>query len=138
ALIDGDLATLHLSASSESAELLSPLLVCPRTWITEVIETLSSGETSRARDAPAETIDRRDTSLGGIFLLLPLLDELPLDEATAGWLPADEVPATNLVRFLLLSKSCGHLRAQIAFRDPLVRDLLLIPPAISPSLISEW
>lgn len=136
ALTDSDVSSLHGIVGEPVAERLMPLLRCPSAWVREVIEALLAPQTGQAR---AETAgSRRDTSFGGILLLLPLLDELPLVEATSGWAHADEAAAITLVRFLLLVKCCGQQHAQRAFYDPLLRDLLLIPPAISPLLVREW
>lgn len=80
----------------------------------------------------------RKTAFGGIFLLLPRLDELPLVEATRDWPHADEVAAISLVRFLVLLKCCGSEDSQRAFYDPLLRDLLLIPRSLSPEELHAW
>jgi hypothetical protein len=80
----------------------------------------------------------RSTAFGGIFLILPHLDELPLVEATRDWPHLDEAAAISLVRFLLLLKCCGSEAARRAFYDPLVRDLLLIPPSLSPEVLRTW
>ena len=81
---------------------------------------------------------RRSTALGGIFLLLPHLDELPLVEATSDWPHTDEAAAISLVRFLVLLKCCGCHNSERAFYDPLLRDLLLIPPSLSPEVLQTW
>ena len=51
---------------------------------------------------------------------------------------AADTAAVELVRYLLLVKSIGQKNAHNAFYDPLWLDLLLIPPAISPSVLLEW
>jgi hypothetical protein len=81
---------------------------------------------------------RRSTALGGIFLLLAHLDELPLAEATRDWPNIDEAAAISLVRFLGLLKCCGCHNSERAFYDPLIRDLLLIPPSLSPEVLQTW
>jgi hypothetical protein len=80
----------------------------------------------------------RHTPFGGIFMLLPLLDELPLAEATRDWPDAEEADAVALARFLLLVKCCGRSRAAKAIYDPLLRDLMGIAPSISPSVFAAW
>ena len=57
--------------------------------------------------------------------------ELPLPEATRGWPNTDEAAAISLVRWLVLLKCCGRQNSERAFYDPLLRDLLLIPPTLS-------
>lgn len=81
---------------------------------------------------------RRSTAFGGLFFILPHLDELPLAEATRDWPHIDEAAAISLVRFLVLLKCCGCHNSERAFYDPLLRDLLLIPPSLSPGVLQTW
>jgi len=136
ALVHNDLASLYLAAGA-NAEVLTPLLSCPSEWIADVVAILLGEKNER----PAETTEvpaRRDTSFGGIFLLLPLLDELPLDSATAGWPVVDDATAAALVRFLVLVKCCAPQHRQRAFYDPLLRDVVLIGGEVTSSVIAEW
>jgi hypothetical protein len=80
----------------------------------------------------------RNTAFGGTFLILPYLDELPLVEATRNWPQAEETAAISLVRFLVLLKCCGSEDWERAFYDPLLRNLLLIPPDLSPDMLRSW
>lgn len=137
ALTNGSLASLHLAVGTAQADSLAPLLLCPSAWVTEVIETLMAQQKGFTRNETDEG-ERRVTSFGGLFVLLPLVDELPLAEATRSWPPAADTAAVELVRYLLLVKSIGQKYAHNAFYDPLWRDLLLIPPAISPPVLLEW
>ena len=59
-------------------------------------------------------------------------------EATRDWPHTDEAAAISLVRFLVLLKCCGCNNSERAFYDPLVRDLLLIPPSLSPEGLRTW
>jgi len=137
ALTNGSVALLHLAVGTAQAERLAPLLLCPSAWVTEAIETLLAQKEGVTRKE-TDRCERRVTPFGGIFLLLPLVDELPLAEATRGWSPAADTAAVELVRYLLLIKCSGQKYAHNASYDPLWRDLLLIPPAISPSVLLEW
>ena len=92
------------------AEILAPLLRCPPEWILEVSDQLLAQNTGSVAAEAAASPGPRHTIFGGLFLLLPCLDELPLEEATHGWPDAEEVSAVVLVRFLLLIKSCGQPR----------------------------
>ena len=89
-------------------------------------------------DSGARVAPPLSTAFGGIFLLLPQLDELPLPEATRGWPNTDEAAAISLVRWLVLLKCCGRENSERAFYDPLLRDLLLIPPTLSPQALRTW
>jgi hypothetical protein len=138
ALTGGEVAALYAVAGATDAERLLPLLRCPPAWVRNVAQTLTTRSAGEVTEENATTPRRRDTAFGGAFLLLPMLDELPLIEATRDWPHADEAAAITLARFLLLVKCCGQNHAQRAFYDPLLRDLLLIPPGVSPEGIYEW
>jgi hypothetical protein len=138
ALTGGDVAALYVVAGTADAEILRPLLHCPPAWVREVGQTIrasSHGAMAAATQAPLE---RRYTPFGGIFLLLPLLDELPLEEATRGWPNAEAATAAALVRFLLLVKCFGQPRACNLFYDPLVRDLLGVSADFSLASLAVW
>lgn len=122
--------------------------------VTHDAETLGSSSLKDAALAIARDKDRlsqavagpdaqvlvhpRCTAFGGVFLILPHLDELPLMEAIQDWPHADEAAAISLVRFLVLLKCCGRENSEGAFYDPLLRDLLLIPPTLSPEALRTW
>jgi len=136
ALTGGALADFYQAAGAD-AETLSPLLRCSPEWLREVAEAINTRPATQTPDE-SDTPGRRHTAFGGAFLLLPFLDELPLAEATRDWPHANEAAAISLVRLLLLVKCCGEQNAQRSFNDPLLRDLLLIPPAVSVEVIREW
>ena len=135
ALTSGRLAQLYKVAGSD-AELLAPLLHCSPDWLRNVAESINQ-QPSEASGEGTES-GRRYTSFGGTFLLLPIIDELPLTEACRAFDHTDEAAAISLVRFLLLIKCCGQRNAHRTFNDPLLRDLLLIPPTVSWEVIREW
>ena len=132
-----DRAGLYSAVGPADAEILAPLLRCPPAWVQEVGQTLLSRQ-GEPMGVTAATPERRYTAFGGIFLLLPLLDELPLAEATYGWPDLEEIGAIALVRFLLLIQCLGQPRAWSAFADSLLRDLLGIPPSLSPAVLADW
>lgn len=136
ALASGDLPALYSVAGAGDAEVLAPLLRCPRDWVRDVVQVLLSKRA--AEQAPTEVCGLRDTPFGGSFLLLPLLDTLPLEQATHGWPDAAEATPAALVRFLLLLKCCGRSRANQMFRDPVIRDLMAVPPALSTADLADW
>jgi len=93
--------------------------------------------------APTVAVDRgqicrQSTVFGGFFFILPELDRLPLREATCDWPPAEQAAAISLVRFLIALKCCGSENSERAFHDPLLRELLLIPPSLSPEEMRIW
>lgn len=110
------------------------VLRCSPDRLREVAEKLTI---TQAQTRVDET-ERRNTPFGGAFLLLPILDELPLMEALCDWPHADEAAAISLVRFLLLVKCCGSRHVQSSLTDPLLRDLLLVPPTVSVGTLRDW
>jgi hypothetical protein len=109
------------------------LLRCSPESLREVAAELKTAKTE-ARVAETE---RRYTSFGGAFLLLPLLDQIPLAEALRDWPDADEAAAISLVRFLLLVKCSGPRHAH-TLNNSLLRDLMLVPPTVSAETIADW
>ena len=83
-----------------------------------------------AGPAPAEA---GHTTLGGIFLLLPLLAELPLADATKGWPALREVSAEQVVSALSITGVLGPDRAARALADPWLRLALGLPQLTPPT-----
>ena len=132
---------LYLSVARERKE--------PGLHPTDAVPALMRCSPGRLRDVAEELnivqsqtrvveTERRNTSFGGAFLLLPLLDEIPLVDALRDWPHADEAAAISLVRFLLLIKCAGSHHAQRSLADPLMRDLLLVPPTVSVEVLRDW
>jgi len=143
AVVRGDLAgvvtELVTEAGVSAAEALAPVVAAApevRAALAEVLER-------RAGTAPAETARAqapalRDTIFGGTFLLLPLLDELPLEEAVAGWPACAETGAAATLRLVLLAQALGGERAGALFGDPVARDLVGVGPACTPEAVVAW
>jgi len=136
ALTDGTMGEFDQVAGAD-AEILSPLRRCSAAWLREVGEAIN---TRPAKQTPGESNSpgRRYTSFGGAFLLLPFIDKLPLADAVRNWPHSNEAAAISLVRLLLLVKCCGEQNSHQSFEDPLLRDLLLIPPSVSLEEVREW
>lgn len=125
-LAGGDLAALYQAVGPEHAPTLASLLP------SDAMQSLLLRSSPRAAE-------RAFTHFGGMFLLLPLLDELPIGEATVDWPdPTDNGGAAGLVRFLILVKCLGSGHAAGCFYDPLVRDWMRISPAIEPRSLAAW
>jgi hypothetical protein len=120
-----------------ATDALLELLRCSSAQLRDVAETIHHLHGALARAERAEPL-RRYTECGGAFLLLPLLDELPLVAALRDWPPVDEAAAISLVRFLILIKCGGHRGAERRLGDPVIRDLLLIPPGVSVGALNDW
>ena len=138
ALTRGDMATLYSTVGKSDVERLEPLLGCPPHWVREVGDALLASSKGLPIKKAEASASLRDTPFGGIFLLLPLVDALPLEEATQDWPDAEDTPAAALVRFLVLIKCCGQPRAARTFSDPVILDLLSLPPSLSIQLVADW
>jgi hypothetical protein len=137
ALTDGDLAALHRTVGTSDAEILAPLTRCPPEWIRAVHRDLAGRDLARTEGEPKEA-GRRYTSFGGVFLLLPILDEAPIPAATSGWPDADDVEPACLIRYLLYVLCCGSERSVRAFADPLLRDLFRVASSLSIDELVVW
>jgi len=129
----GNLAALYKLLGTD-AEPLTALLHASPEGLDELLlrlngEPLASSETRH---------EMRFTAFGGAFLLLPLLDAFPLPSAAADWPGMGSITPATLVRLLVLAKCFGREQAQGCMRDPVIRDLLQIPPTVSLPAIAEW
>ncbi len=131
ALTTSDVASLYQSAGPADAERLTPLLGYPSDWLRDV-----TAPTQIA--TPSSSPEPRRTSNGGIFFLLPLLDAMPLDQATSNWPELYNSLPASLVRWLLLMKCSGTTGAAQIFHDPLIRELLGITPEVDPPSLRQW
>jgi len=127
----GDLAGAHLKEAARA--FISPASSPAR--LAAAVDSVRAGDQAVT---PLPATDRRATPFGGTFLLFPLLDELPLVEATAGWPDPEGLSAVSLVRFLVLAKCLGSPRAEQFFLDPCLRDVMGVPPALTYGAASRW
>jgi hypothetical protein len=102
---------------------------------------------------PVATEPAGRTPFGGMFLLLPLLAELPWRAASRGWpgLPldgrpgpvpakdpaADGVPADRLLAALAVAGLLAPDRAGLVLADPWLRLALDLPP-LDPDVVAVW
>lgn len=132
-LATSNLTSLYQLTGPAEAELLTPLLGCDAEWLQTV-----GNPAQIASHSPDITDVPRHIATGGIFLLLPLLDAMPIFEATLGWPGICNCEPASLVRFLILVKCCGTTGAAQLFADPLVRDLLGITPDLDSPSLRRW
>jgi hypothetical protein len=136
AFAGGSLADLHAIVGASDAEVMGPLLRCAPCWLRDA--GAAHQWNARADLAGDSTPVPRHTAFGGIFLLLPLLSDLPLAAATRGWPDLDGSPAIAMVRLLLLAKCCGRQHAGRALLDPVVRDVAGIAAAFAIEDLHGW
>jgi len=135
AVTSKDIATLYRYLGSVDGEKLAPLTRCPTDQVPDLAPILL-----KRRSEVAATSDSklRYTQFGGVFLLLPVLNAMPIDEATEDWPRLSETSAAEIVRFIVVMQSCGGTRASRFFADALMRDLMNISPALSSEKLIEW
>jgi hypothetical protein len=113
------------------------LLSCERAVVIDIAEQLRSEvQTKTAAKLPSDK--PLFTPFGGIFWLLPHVDELHLDECAAA-LPKFEGKApTALVRFLVLLKCLGATRAPRAFFDPILCEVAGLTIGLDAGTVRAW
>ena len=135
AVTSKDITTLYRYVGSVDGEKLAPLTRCPTDQVQELAPILL-----KRRTEVASTSDTglRYTQFGGVFLLLPVLDAMPIDQVTEDWPPLSDTSAADIVRFIVVMHCCGGTRASSFFADALMRDLMNIPPTLSTEKLIEW
>ncbi|RYG25683.1 hypothetical protein EON82_06165 [bacterium] len=113
----GDVATLIRLTDASVGQSLARLKTVPESALYRAVGLAEPG-------APAM---QRTTPYGGAFLLLESLAEIPLDDWCADW-PSGEIEPAQALRWTLLLQSLGASRSYGASYDPILRDLLMIPP----------
>ena len=132
ALAHGSASALFQLLAPIDAERLLPLLGVPREWLQSVAQTqLPTG-------ASVPSGETRHTAAGGAFLLLPLLDAMPIAAATEHWPALNKCAPAAIARWIILMKCFGAAGASLIFHDPLVRDLLGIVPQIDAHSLKMW
>ncbi|WP_156046695.1 hypothetical protein [Rhodococcus wratislaviensis] len=83
--------------------------------------------------------DRILTPYGGMFLLLPLLDDLwDWESATRDWPDVDGVPSNWLAQLLVLTAALGRGRTTATVGDPVLRLALDIPDGLETRALASW
>jgi hypothetical protein len=138
ALRNGETAAVFSLIRGDDIETLTALLRCDRSVVIEIAEQLQSARQSDADSTSPKTGEPLFTEFGGVFRLLPQLDDDVLTECAAA-LPkfAGDAP-TSLVRFLILLKCFGRQRAARAFFDPLIREIAGVPSGVNADEIRAW
>jgi plasmid stabilization system protein ParE len=122
---------------ADDIESLVALLSCERAVVIEIAEQLRLEV--QTKTAAKLSIDKPlFTSFGGIFWLLPHVDELHLDECAAVLPKFKGESPTDLVRFLVLLKCLGASRAPRAFFDPVLREVAGLTIGLDAGTVRAW
>lgn len=136
ALRTGDVPRLTEWAGVDGLQNLRPLLSARAEHIEEIVESLA--QTLEPDAATSDGRERRFTGFGGAFLLLPILESLPLEEVTEGWVDPDGATSEQALRFLILLRCFGAANHNLVFGDPVLRDVMEIEPAFSRQALEAW
>jgi hypothetical protein len=132
----GDPAALYRALGPEHAAMLAPLLAAGGAMFDSLLAPSLAAHPQPEKPATAYT------HFGGMFLLLPSIDELPLTGESVGWpdpVTSDgRTSAAALVRFLILVKCLGGRQAFGCAADPLVRESMDIPSDLEWPSIAAW
>jgi len=126
------------SAGARVARALPEVVAWPAAARREAVRVLvaaGSGEPERTGEPRSSPLA---TSLGGMFLFLPLLDELPWDAMTAGWPELDGVAPSQLAQFLAVAGALGADRNPATALDAVLRLALGVPTGVGASAINSW
>ena len=140
ALHEGSISALTDAVPPSDLQLLAPLLSGPPGRRQQLSRAVRAAETasSAAGGLPATERVRRYTDFGGLFMLLPLLQDMPWSDACSDWPDLGGCTATSVARYLCLIKVVGQARLLRAFRDPLWRDIAGIAPSVQTASTAAW
>jgi hypothetical protein len=115
---------------------LTELMSWPSAIRREAVHYLS--EALAGESAQDQRSDHMTTDLGGMFLLLPLLDEFPWTTATAASPSSGAADPSRLLQYLTLLAVLGRDRNRVAASDPVLRLALGLPAEVGARSIYRW
>lgn len=137
ALIHNRPAELKRWLTAERIAELVPLLHLDAKLVNSLVELICpAGHSADKRPAQLEK-DTRFTWFGNALLLLPQIEQLPL-EALQLWQPLRKQSVVSVVQLLTLNLCQGADKFVVAFRDPLLRDLCGVGPDIILTDVVQW
>jgi hypothetical protein len=117
---------------------LSELVAWPADARRDAVGLLVRARSGAPGRVPGPPPSLMATDLGGMFLLLPLLEEFPLRSATASWPGLDGMDGCRLADYLAVIGALGADRGAAAVLDPMLRLALGVPPEIDAEAIARW
>ncbi len=136
AILTGCKAELFQTLPITQAQRLQPLTKLQRTDKQQLINAVRPEAV--AHRAHGQFSDPRYTPYGGVFLLLPLLQQLPLEQLLESWPDPPAGDKQAAIRLLLLAQCLGTANAVRVFNDPVIRDLTGVPPGLTVIQLLNW
>ena len=133
--LDPLLVTVWPAASAAGGDPRLALHACPKELLAEIRVLLTGSSTtpdSSAPDLPTPA------AWGGMFFLLPFLDELGFDRVAAGWPGPGATPAAAALRLLVLASCGGPDHRAAILGDPLARRLAGVDPHLTGRDVQAW
>jgi len=124
-----DITLLSHAAGVTDANAISPLLHLSDSSRARILQSIreESAGTASTTDGSATV---QTTPFGGAFFLLPMIDRLPLGQESLDLSLQHDEELIATLRWLLLVKCFGQAHASAAGRDPLIRVLTGVSPAV--------
>ena len=132
----GDWGALVRVSGARAMEALAGIVAWPPLARTDLVRLVTDARSGRTADAL--TTDTATTPLGGMFLLLPLLEEFPWAAAVATWPDLEGTASEALAQYLAVAGALGPARHAAAARDAVLRRALGIPEGVDAAAISSW
>jgi hypothetical protein len=127
---------LYLAFRNGDAPPASALLQAIRA--AQVAEQVRAPATNSAHADGVQAREPLFTPFGGVFWLLPRIEDLKLEECAAALPDFQNNAPAALVRFLVLLKCLGAPRAPHAFFDPVLREVVGMSPDLRDEEIRAW
>jgi hypothetical protein len=134
ALDEGDWRAVAPGAMEE----LTGFVSWPPEARAKAVRSLVRAQSGGPEEAPRAAASRLPTELGGMFLLLPLIEEVPWKAATTMWPRLEEIEASRLLQYLTVIAALGVERNAVAAGDRVLRLALGIPDAVDARSVSAW
>jgi hypothetical protein len=138
ALRDGDTVSAFSLVHSEDTDVLIALLRCDHSAVVDLAQEERSAAQVSVHSTSTKTGEQLFTSFGGIFWLLPHLDQLGLEECAATLPDFNGESPVALVRFLVMLKCLGAPRTLRAFFDPVLREVTGVIPVLNAQEVGNW
>jgi hypothetical protein len=136
-IASGSITEFYRLAGHETAEYFQPIFDLPKSQRDGLLKAMARKET-RLQAVSSLEEKQRFTLNGGVFLLLPVLINLPAEAIIATWPPPGNTDSLAALRLLVLSQCLGNRNVVSVFRDPVIRDLTGVDPGFTIAEAQQW